>query len=126
MKIPPLNQSGPYADEVGDPARVRPLVDVGRRRHLHQPAAIHHADAVGDRHRFALVVGDDDEGEAEPALQLHQFELRLAAQLLVERRHRLVEQQYARAFDERARQRDALALAARQLLRLARRRSPRA
>ena len=81
------------ADEVGDPARIRLLVDFRRRRDLHEPAAIHDADAVGERHRFALVVGDDDEGQAEPALQLHQLELRFAAQLLVERRQRLVEQQ---------------------------------
>ena len=38
-----------------------------RRRDLHEPAAIHDADAVGERHRFALVVRDNDEGEAEPA-----------------------------------------------------------
>ena len=73
-----------------------------------------------DRHRFALVVGDNDEGQRQPPLQLHQLELGFAAQLLVERRHRLVEQQHARALDQRARQRHALALAARQFVRLAR------
>ena len=43
---------------------IRLLVDFRRRRDLDQPAAVHHADAVGDRHRLLLVVGDDDEGEA--------------------------------------------------------------
>ena len=104
----------------GDPARIRLLVDLGRRRDLDRAALIHHADAVRDRHRLLLVVGDDHEGEAEPLLQLHQLELRLLAQLLVERRERLVEQQHARTLDQRARERDALALAAGELVRLAR------
>ena len=72
-----------------------------------------------DRHRLLLVVGDDDEGGAEPLLQLHQLELRLVAQLLVERGERLVEQQHLRPLGERARERDALALAAGELVRLA-------
>ena len=104
------------ADEVGDPARVRRLVELARRRHLLEPAGVHHADAVGHRHRLFLVVGDDDEGGAEPALQLHQFELRALAQLLVERRQRLVEQQHLRPPRQRARQRHALPLAAGQLI----------
>ena len=52
-------------------------------------------------------------------LQMHQLELGLLAQLLVERGERLVEQQHARALDQRARERDALALAAGELMRLA-------
>ena len=59
----------------------------------------------------------------EPLLQVHQLELGLLAQLLVERRQRLVEQQDARTLGQRARQRDPLALAAGQLVRLAARRS---
>ena len=50
---------------------------------------------------------------------MHQLELGFAAQLLVERRQRLVEQQHARPLDQRARERDALALAAGELMRLA-------
>jgi hypothetical protein len=107
------------ADELRDPARVRLLVDFGRRGDLDQAAMVHDADAIGDRHRLLLVVGDDDKGEAELLLQLHQLELRLAAQLLVERRERLVEQQDAGALHQRARQRVALALAAGELVRLA-------
>src|SRR5262249_61026213 len=52
-------------------------------------------------------------------LQLHQLELRLAAQFLVERRERFIEQEDARALDQRTRERDALALAAGELVRLA-------
>jgi len=50
------------------------------------------------------------------ALQFHQLELGLGAQFLVERGHRLVEQQHARALDQRARQRHPLALAAGKLV----------
>ena len=95
------------------------LVELARRRDLFEPAGIHHADPVGHRHRLFLVVGDDDEGHAEPALQLHQFELGAFAQLLVERGQRLVEQQHLRAARQRARQRHALLLAAGELIGLA-------
>ena len=42
---------------------------------------------------FFLVVGDDDEGDADLVLQPLQFQLHGAAQLLVERAERFVEQQ---------------------------------
>ena len=50
------------------------------------------------------------------ALQFHQFELRLGAQLLVERGKRFVEQENAGPFDQSARQRHALTLAAGKLV----------
>ena len=52
-------------------------------------------------------------------LDVLELDLHLLAQLEVERAQRLVEQQHARPVDERARQGDALALAARELARLA-------
>ena len=52
-------------------------------------------------------------------LNVHQLELRLLAQLLVERGERFVEQQYFRLLDQRPRKRHALALATRELVRLA-------
>ncbi len=52
-------------------------------------------------------------------LQVHELELRLLAQLLVERRQRLIQQQHLGATDEGARQRHALALAAGELVRAA-------
>ena len=69
------------------------------------------------RHRLLLVVRDDDEGEAELLLQAHQLEARALAQLAVERRQRLVEQQELGPLGQRAGQRHALALAARELRR---------
>ena len=108
-----------HADEVGDEAVGRVLVDFVRRVALQQPAVLQHRHAVGHDQRFLLVVGDDDEGDADLVLQPLQFELHGAAQLLVERAERLVEQQQARPLDQRAGQRDALLLAAGELLGLA-------
>ena len=51
------------------------------------------------------------------ALDPLQLDLHLLAQLQVERAERLVEQQHGRAVDERARERDALLLAAGELAR---------
>ena len=50
---------------------------------------------------------------------LMQLELRMLAQLAIERAQRLIEQQQLRPLDQRARQRHALALAAGELMRLA-------
>ena len=86
-----------------------------RRADLHDPALVEHGDAVGHRQRLALVVGDEDEGDAERLLQRLQLVLHLLAQLEVERAERLVEQQHLGLVDQRAGQRDALALAAGQL-----------
>jgi hypothetical protein len=64
-------------------------------------------------------MGDDDEGHAEPALQLHQFPLRRFAQLLVECGERLIQQQNLWSPRQRTRERDALPLPAGELLGLA-------
>jgi hypothetical protein len=57
-------------------------------------------------------VRDDDKGDAELALQFTQLELRLRAELFVERGKRLVEQEDLRPLDQRAGKRHALALPA--------------
>ena len=86
---------------------------------MDQPSTVHHADAIGDGHCLLLVVRNDDKGEAELFLQLHQFELRFAAQLLVECGEQLVEKKNARPFHQRAGKCHALTLTARQRVRLA-------
>ena len=58
---------------------------------------------------------DVDERRAELVLDALQLELHLLAQLHVERAERLVEQQRGGPVDERARERDPLLLAAREL-----------
>ncbi len=86
---------------------------------LLQHSGLEHGHAIGRRHRLFLVVRDEDRRDAERALQPLQFEPHLLAQLLVEVRQRLVEQQHLRLDDDGARERDALLLAARQLVRTA-------
>ena len=76
--------------------------------------------------RLALVMRDEQGGDAEAALQPLQLDLHLVAQLGVEIGQRLVEQQNARLGRDGAGDRDALLLAAGELPRIARRRSRRA
>ena len=96
---------------------LRPVIDLLRRPFLHQPAVAQDADAVAHRQRFFLVVGDEDRGDADLALDALQLDLHVDAQRLVERAERLVEQQHARLGDDGAGQRHALALAAGKLVR---------
>ncbi len=107
------------ADEVGDEAGRRRLVDLGRRADLQEAALAHHGDARGHRHRLFLVVGDHHAGDADVVDDVGELDLRFLAQLLVERAERLVEEQQLRLLGQAARQRDALLLAAGELVRLA-------
>ena len=81
------------------------------------PIRMHQHHAVGDFERFLLVVCDEDAGDVQLVVQAAQPAPQLLAHLGVERAEGLVEQQHARLDGERAGQRDALALAARELRR---------
>jgi len=107
------------ADEAGDEQVDRLLVDLERRAHLLQLAALHHGDAVAHRHRLDLVVGDVHGRGLERLLKLRDLGAGLHPQLGVEVRQRLVEQEDRRLAHDRAADRDPLALAAGELLRLA-------
>ena len=74
---------------------------------------------MAHRHRLDLVVGDVHRRHRQPRLQLDELGARLHAQLGVEVRERLVHQVDLRVADDRPAHRDALALAAREVLRLA-------
>ncbi len=92
-----------------------------RRRALFDDAAmLHHRDVVADLRRDAQIVGDEQHGDAEPGLDfVEQFQhLRLHRD--VERRYRLVRHQHVGIERQRAGNRDALALAAGELVRIAR------
>ena len=73
--------------------------------------------AVGDVADDVQVVGDEDVGEPELALQVLEQVQDLRLDRDVERRHRLVADDQLRVDRERARDADALALAARELVR---------
>ena len=102
-------------DEVRGEHRRRARVDVARRAELLDPALVHDRDPVGHHQRLDLVVRHVDERRAELALDRAQLQLHVLAELEVERRERLVEQQDARLGGQRPRQRRALDLAAGQL-----------
>ena len=100
-------------------ALLRLLIDFFRRSGLLDASLVEHDHAVGDLQRLLLIVGHEHGGDMDLVVQLAQPAPQLLADLGVERAERLVEQQDARLDGERARQRDALALAAGQLRRIA-------
>ena len=95
--------------------------DRRRRVERHEHAVGEHADPRGQRQRLAHVVRDDDDGLADRGLDAPKLAVQLAARDGIERAERLVHQQNRRIGGERARDPDALALAAGQLLRPPRR-----
>ena len=101
----------------------RILVDVAGGADLLDAPVVEHREPVAQGQRLVLVVGDDDEGDADLALDRLELDLHLLAQLEVQCAQRLVEQQHPRAPDQRAREGDALTLAAGQLRGLPRRRA---
>ncbi len=107
-------------DEAGDELRARPRVDFLRRAQLLDPPAVHHRDEIGGGHRLRLVMGHVDRGVAVGVVQAADLEAHLLAQIGVEIRQRLVEEQRLRLDDEGAGERDALLLAAGEFARIAR------
>ncbi len=81
-------------------------------------ADVHDGDPVAHRQRLFLVVRDEDEGHADVLLERLQLDLEILAQAGVERPERLVQEQHPGPQHERARERDALLLAAGELVRL--------
>ncbi len=73
---------------------------------------MHDDDAVGHDQSLLLIVGHEQEGDAEPLLKVLQLHLHALAQLEVERAERLVEQQHLGLVGDGAGERDALLLAA--------------
>ena len=107
------------AQELGHEPRAGALVERARLADLLQPASVHDADAVGHAEGFFLVVRDEHRRDTDGSLNLANGAPQLLANFRVERTERLVEQQHARLVRERARECDALLLAARQLARQA-------
>ena len=85
-------------------ARVAEMLAVVRLEvgQLLDDAAIHYRDPVRHRQRLLLVVGDVDEGDADPFLDALQLDLHLLAQLQVEGTERLVEEEHLRPVRRRA------------------------
>ena len=95
------------------------VVELERRADLLDAAVLPHDDAVGHRHRLDLVVRDIDGRGPEPLVQRLDLGAHRDAQLGVEIRERLVEQEDLGIAHDGAAHRDALALPARELARIA-------
>ena len=95
------------------------IVEFERRADLFDDAVPEDDDAVGQRHRFDLIVRDVDGRRAEITVQLGDLDPRLAAQRGVEVGERFVKQEDLRGAHDGAADGDALALAAGEFLRRA-------
>ena len=109
--------------KLGDERRPRLLVQLLRRPHLLDPAPIEHHHLVGDLERLLLVVRHEQAGHVNLVVQPAEPGAQLVANLRVKRTERLVQQQDLGPRRQRPRQRHPLALAARKLRGIARRRS---
>ena len=105
------------SQETGDELSARVMVELLRPIDLQQAAEAHHADVVGNLEGFLLVVGNEDGGHVQLALDLAQRAAQLDADLGIQRAQRLVQQQNVRLDGQGARQGDALLLAAGKLAR---------
>ncbi|MGY4546710.1 hypothetical protein ACVMDO_002139 [Bradyrhizobium sp. USDA 4513] len=109
--------NGRIAEQARDRDRCGLGIDIGRRRDLREPAVDQDRDAVGDRHRLAIVLGDVEHGGSAAPQQVRQLEPHLVAQLCVDIAQRIIQQQNIRIADQRPRQRRALLLSVRQFAR---------
>jgi len=107
------------AEKLQHERRGRAVVDLVGGADLLDAALVHDDHAVGDLERLLLVVGDEDAGHVDLVVQPAQPAAQLLADLGVERAEGLVEQQHLGLDGQGAGQRDALALAARELVRVA-------
>ena len=108
------------ADEVLDERVRRVHQQLGGRRVLGEdPALLQDRDPVAHLDRLVDVVGDEDDRLADLGLQAQELVLQPLAVDRVDRPERLVHQHHRRVGGERAGDADALALAARQLRRVA-------
>ena len=104
-----------HAHEARHEQGAGPVVDLLGRADLCDASPIEDRDPVRHREPLALVMGHEDEGQAEPSVQRAKFELHLLAQVLVEGAQRFVEQDHPRLEHQRAGEGHALLLTARKL-----------
>ncbi len=103
------------ADEPGHEHVCGVVVHVLRRADLLQDALGEHRDPVAERDRLDLVVGHVDRRDADAVVQPLELGPHLDAELGVQVRERLVQQEHLGLANERPAHRHALALAAREL-----------
>ena len=97
---------------LGDEKGARPLEDLARGSHLHEPARSHHPDAITERQRFGIVVGDVEGSHPAELLQVVELLPELVADARVEVADRFVQQIDLRLRDQGAGEGGALLLTA--------------
>jgi hypothetical protein len=110
---------GRAADETGDEAVAREIVELERRPHLLDAAPAHDHDGRAHGHGLDLVVGHVDHGGLEPLVELLQLGPHFNPQLGVQVGERLVEEENLRLAHDGPAESDALPLAAGELARFA-------
>src|SRR2546428_1860340 len=103
------------ADEVGNEGRGRLVVDIEGIADLLEDASIHHRDPIGHGERLLLVVRDIDSRDLQLLLDATDLIAHAHAELRVEIRERLVQQENLRPEDERTCERDTLLLSSGEL-----------
>ena len=92
------------SDEIGDESVDGILVDLAGGADLLDAPVVEYREPVAQGQRLVLIVGDDDECDADFALDRLEFDLHLLAQFEVQRAEWLVEQQHpGRPISARAR-----------------------
>ena len=105
------------ADELGDEFVGGLFIDLARGADLLEVAAGEDDDAVGHLHSLFLVVGDEQGGDVEVVVEMHEPLAQFLPDLGVHGAEGFVEQEHGGLGGEGAGNGDALALAARQLMR---------
>ncbi len=117
---PPLEDVHAGAAEEARDEDIRgPLVHLGGGAQLSDAPAVQNGQPLRQAHRLTLVVCDIQHGGVEGVVQLEQLSAELAAEGRVEVRQGLIEEERLRLAHDRAPQRHALSLAARELRRTA-------
>ena len=73
-----------FSDKAGHEHARRLLIELARSTDLAYASGIHHHDAVRQRHGLCLVMGHVDGRDADPAMDLLDFEPHLLAEMSVE------------------------------------------
>src|SRR5882672_1051093 len=90
---------------------LRKVVDTVRRIGLQYVALVHHDHVIGQRHRFVLIMGDEDRGRAQALVQAAQFDAHQLTELRIQRAQRLVHQESLWLAHDRAPEGNSLAVA---------------
>ena len=100
------------ANELGGVSSRGMGVDFSGSGNLFQGAVAEKRDAIRERHGFFLIMGDEQEGDADFALQSFELGLHLFAKIRVQSGQRFVQEEKFRSIYERTSQCDALLLSA--------------